>query len=353
MDETTQSTTRVVTFTPNPSIDRTVTLDEPLQRGGVQRALTATEQAAGKGVNVAWVVASSGVPAHAVLPFRDDAYLALLGETSPVGMAVSTPAVARHSRTNTTLTEPDGTTTKVNEPGPRLSDGDLAAAEAELLDAARSAEWVVLSGSLPPGAPADWYARLIRRVRAVGCRIAVDTSDDSLDAVVAALADAPIDLLKPNAEELAQLTGLDLTEPEPGGDVSDIVAAAAALQARGVANVVVTLGGAGAVLVSADGAWRASPPPTEVRSTVGAGDSSVAGFILAHLAGRAPARCLADAVAYGSAAAGLPGTTLPTPTDLSSNAVRVSAVAQEPRPAAPSAVPWQYAPPSSSPATAV
>ena len=74
-----------------------------------------------------------------------------------------------------------------------------------------------------------------------------------------------------------------------------------------------TLGAHGAVLVTADGAWHATPPPTTVVSTVGAGDSSLFGYLLGDLRGQDPADRLALAVAYGSAAAGLPGTTIPQP----------------------------------------
>lgn len=84
---------------------------------------------------------------------------------------------------------------------------------------------------------------------------------------------------------------------------------------RGIAAVLVTLGAAGAVLVTAEGAWYAPAPDIPVRSTVGAGDSSVAGYILAAVRGESPERRLRTAVAYGSAAAGLPGTSLPKPGD--------------------------------------
>ena len=77
--------------------------------------------------------------------------------------------------------------------------------------------------------------------------------------------------------------------------------------------MLVTLGGAGAVLVTADGAWHATPPPTTVVSTVGAGDSSLFGYLLGDVRGGSPTERLALAVAYGSAAAGLPGTTIPQP----------------------------------------
>ncbi|MDO5534972.1 MAG: hexose kinase [Propionibacteriaceae bacterium] len=324
---------QVATFTANPSIDRTLVLGAPLARGEVQRAASGSAQAAGKGVNVARVVAAAGVPAVVVLPFSDPSYLAMLDADPTDGLLVAAPDALRRPRTNTTLTEPDGTTTKVNEPGPTLDDDDLAAAADLLVANAEGVDWVALSGSLPPGAPAGWYADLIARLKPQGCKVAVDTSDAALDAVLAALPAASFDLIKPNSDELAQLTGGDAAAFEAQaarGDLAAIVDAAARLRDRGIANVLVTLGGAGAVLVNAEGAWHATAPRIEVRSTVGAGDSSVAGFILADVAGRGPAECLESAVMHGSAAASLPGTTLPTPDDLPSDPVVVTPLASTP-----------------------
>lgn len=317
----------IVTFTANPSIDRTITLNSALVRGEVQRAASTFDQAAGKGVNVALVVAAAGQPVVAVLPFRDESYERLLVEHtngSPFSVHVPPDGARCRARTNTTITEPDGTTTKVNEPGPQLSASDLATATATLVQATtRGASWLVMSGSLPPGAPPDWYARIARAVKPWGCKVAIDTSDAALDAVVAALPEASFDLLKPNSDELAQLTGGDAAAFEAeaaAGNLTAIVDAARTLYERGIANVLVTLGGAGAVLVNAEGAWHATAPKVTLRSTVGAGDSSVAGFVLADVAGKDPAGCLASAVAHGSAAASLPGTTLPTPDDLPAEA---------------------------------
>ena len=130
------------------------------------------------------------------------------------------------------------------------------------------------------------------------------------------------DLVKPNGEEFAELVG------RPGADLEhDVPAAvevAAALVARGVGAVLGTLGGAGAFLVTRDGAWSATPPRVPVRSTVGAGDSALAGYLLADLAGAEPAERLRRAVAYGAAAVSLPGSALPVPSDLDPEAVSVS-----------------------------
>ncbi|MHA6511502.1 1-phosphofructokinase family hexose kinase [Tessaracoccus sp. Z1128] len=320
---------RVVTFTANPSIDRTLTLDRPLERGQVLRASGVTEQAAGKGVNVARVVSSAGLPVTVVAAALDRGFRALAERAErPLTVLGQMLDDGRRVRMNTTVTEPDGTTTKLNEPGPALTDAQLEVAADMLVDVAQGAAWVTLAGSLPPGVPDDWYARLVGRLAGLGCRIAVDTSGPALDALLAAPS-VNLDLIKPNAEELAQLTGGDpaaLEDAADRGDVSGVVAAARRLHERGIRAVLVTLGGAGAVLVTGEGAWFAQAPRIDVRSTVGAGDSAVAGYILAEVAGADPAHRLASSVAYGSAAAELPGTTLPTPADVTAHQIDVVAL---------------------------
>ncbi len=253
-----QPTPLVVTFTANPSIDRTIALDAELRRGEVQRAVSITEQAAGKGINVARVVAASGYQVSAVCAGLDEQYSMLAARSAePLPIQGIQLGAGQHVRGNTTVTEPSGVTTKLNGPGPVLSANQVAEASLLLMDAAEGASWVALSGSLPPGAPVDWYARLVDGLHATGAKIAVDTSDASLDAVLAALPVGSFDLIKPNSDELAQLTGGDAAAFEraaKAGELDEIVDAATALHARGIANVLVTLGGSGAVLVTAEGA---------------------------------------------------------------------------------------------------
>lgn len=188
---------------------------------------------------------------------------------------------------------------------------------------------MVLSGSLPPGVPDDWYADVAARLAALPCRVAVDTSERPLTALAEAFATAAPDLIKPNSEELAWLTGRSAQELEDAaaqGDPLPVVAAARQLVDRGAGTVLVTLGGAGAVLVDRDGTWAATAPSIVPRSTVGAGDASLAGYLAATIAGAAPEQRLQTAVAYGSAAASLPGSALPSPDQIDVKAVRVQAV---------------------------
>ena len=305
----------IVTLTPNPSMDRTVTLSAPLVPGAVHRIATATSQAGGKGVNISRACAAAGVATVAVLPASDeDPYVLDLAHAAIRVHAVPSDGEVR---TNLTITTPDGTTTKLNSPGATMSAATRTELAAVLGTLARAAQWVVLAGSLPPGCPPEWYADLVVALRDSGARVAVDTSEAPLRALAARLADgshgsagAP-DLMKPNDEELASLTGADpaVLHADPAATAT----AARALVDAGVGAVLATMGSRGAVLVTPEGAWHAAAPPTTVVSTVGAGDCSLFGYLLASLDDAAPAERLAMAVAYGSAAAGLPGTTIPSP----------------------------------------
>ena len=298
----------IITLTPNPSLDRTIELSGPLARGEVQRAGSSHEEPGGKGVNIVRALEASDILSLAILPGDelDPVLVALRAARVPhLGMPIGATI-----RSNIALTEIDGTTTKVNVPGPVLSaaqQGDLIEL---VLEKAEGASWLVLAGSLPPGVPVDFYADITRELRsrygANAPRVAVDSSGAPLAAAVTA---GP-DLIKPNAEELAELTGI----PDPDsleGDPVLVARAAERLVAAGVGAVLATLGSKGAVLVTADGAWLAQTPPMVARSTVGAGDSSLAGYLLSSIAGDSAPDSLRQAAAHGAAAASLPGSTVP------------------------------------------
>ena len=314
------STSRIVTVTANPSLDRTITLAAPLQPGEVQAAASSREDAGGKGINVARVVAAAGIETLAVLPLaEDDPFAAALRASHVPSRLVE---VVGHVRANVTITDPDGVTTKLNLPGATLSPADVAELIRSVVAASEGANWLVLAGSLPPGAGDRLYVDISRAVRArwgaASPRIAVDTSGAALRAVVD---EALPDLIKPNDEELAELVGVAL---ESGAELAAaVLPVARALVPAKVAAALVTLGPDGAVLVNADGAWQATPPPIRVVSTVGAGDSSLAGYVLADVAGDDPAGRLRRSVQYGAAAASLPGTQAPTPDDLPAGEVIV------------------------------
>jgi 1-phosphofructokinase len=318
----------IVTVTPNPSIDRTVTLAAPLTRGAVHRVTSVTTEAGGKGVNVARALTMAGLDAVALLPApaTDPLVAALQASAVPFRCVPTTDAVW----TNVAITEHDGTTTKLNERGAALDPVTVDALTRSVLANAESASWVVLSGSLPPGVPDSWYADVVARLAQYPCRVAIDTSEGPLAALVNSFDRAAPDLIKPNAEELAGVLGYSPQALEAAvvqGDPEPVVSAARKLVDRGVRAVLATLGSAGAVLVDETGNWMATPPPVVPRSTVGAGDASLAGYIRAEVGGAVPPQRLQMAVAYGSAAAALPGSALPGPADIDLDAVRVTPVA--------------------------
>lgn len=309
----------IVTVTANPALDRTITLAAALRPGEVQTAESVREDAGGKGVNVSRVVAAAGVETTAVLPIAaDDTYGAVV---AAAGIPTKAVPVTRHVRTNLTIADPEGVTTKVNLPGERLADADAAAVTASVVEACEGARWLVLAGSLPRGVADTFYVEIAEAVRerwgAEAPLIAVDTSGAALREVVESGA---ADLIKPNDEELVELTGVELDE----GSLAEAVhRVARRIVPERAASALITLGGAGAVLVTAEGAWFAAAPRIKVASTVGAGDSSLAGYLLAEHAGLAPAARLQSAIRYGAAAASLPGTQAPTPADLGTGDVVV------------------------------
>ncbi|STC96419.1 1-phosphofructokinase family hexose kinase [Corynebacterium renale] len=321
----------ILTYTPNPAIDATMSLNEELELGSVSRLASVTRVAGGKGINVSHVAHKAGVATRALFPAHsDDPFVALLAHTEVPYTAIN---IAGSIRTNTTITEPSGRTTKLNGPGPELNDDERADVDKQLLHAIEefSPTWVVLAGSLPPSIPDTWYGDCVKAIRQnyPGVKIAVDTSDAPMEALGSMLPDAAPDLIKPNGLELGQLAGIDGVAAEKAaeqGDYSLIADAARQMHTAGITNVLVTLGSAGALLTTADGSWIANPPPITVQSTVGAGDSALTGFILANIAGKTPDQCLRDAVAYGSAATALPGTTAPSPELLDRENTAVHAV---------------------------
>lgn len=320
----------IITVTPNPSIDRTVALPGVLVRGAVHRASSVSSEPGGKGVNVARALALAGLDVIAVLPA--DQHDPILTGLRSQGVAFDAVPVAMPVRTNLTITEPDGTTTKINESGASMDPVEAEALAWAVMQRAQAGHWVVLSGSLPPGLPDHWYSDMTAALKAHGCKVAVDTSDAPLAALAAGLDRAAPDLIKPNAEELAGLTGVSAESLESAaarGHAGPVVRAARHLIDRGVGSVLATLGSAGALLVDADGAWLATPPPITPRSTVGAGDSSLAGYLRADVEGANPQGRLQMAVAYGSGAAALPGSAMPTPAQLNLDDVAVTSVTED------------------------
>lgn len=299
----------IITLTLNPSLDRTIEVDR-LTRGEMIRARSARLDPGGKGVNVSRALLGNDVASRAVVTVGgpDGDQLIHLLEIDDI--PVRAVRVAGRTRSNVTIAEPDGVVTKLNEPGGSLSPRELDMVAEAVFAEAGHASWLVACGSLPPGVPGGFYADLCRSVAEAGVRVGIDTSGPPLLAAV----EAGPDLVKPNREELAQAVGY------PVDTVADVVDAAQRLRARGAKTVLVSLGADGAVLVDDTGVTTGEAHVPAPRSTVGAGDALLAGFLAGGAQG---AEALAEGLAWGAAAVSLPASRMPGPIDLRHDHVRI------------------------------
>ena len=307
----------IITVTPNPSIDRTIAIDA-LRHGEVHRATSSRIDPGGKGVNVSRALAAQGSDTLAILPSGGPEGHLMEELLAAAKVPYAAVPVAGSIRMNITVVEPDGTTTKLNEAGPTLSAEEVTRLVAAVSERSQGAAWLVGCGSLPAGAPTDLYADVVRIAHRAGARVAIDSSGEPFAAVLHGPADARPDLIKPNHEELAELVGRDLPT------LGDVAAAAREVIAGGIPTVVVSLGGDGALLVTADRLTYARATIGAPVSTVAAGDCFLAGLLHALTHNASPEDALVTAVLWGAAAVTLPGSEVPHPQDLEGISVEVS-----------------------------
>ncbi|MDJ1122595.1 1-phosphofructokinase [Olsenella sp. YH-ols2217] len=295
----------IYTVTLNPALDKTVYVDD-FELDSVNRVRTHREDPGGKGINVSKVIRALG---------GDSRALALLGGATgahiqemlaEAGVDCWAFEVVGETRTNTKIVdEVRHTNTDVNEPGPTVGRQTLDDMLAVLSDTVEEGDVVVLSGSLPKGAPADTYRTWTLALKEAGAKVFVDADGE---AFTLALEAAP-SLVKPNEIELGAMLGRKLDTDEK------VVEAARELVAQGIERVVVSRGGDGAALVDDGAVVLARSPKVKVGSTVGCGDSVVAALALANQRGLSPQDTMILATATGSANAMMTGTQ-PAPAQL-------------------------------------
>lgn len=255
----------------NPSIDRTQHV-EKLNVGGLNRIKYQIDAAAGKGVNVALTCAALGETTECVgFMFKEGA--SRFDERLNAGGVSSDFIMCDGAvRVNTKVLDLEkGEITEFNTSGTAVTDSQLSAMAALVSRHANNADFVVLSGSTPPGCPVDYYRTLGMAAKDAGARVILDADGERLRAGLEA---APF-LIKPNRYELELLTGHILSSE------SEVLDAAMACIVRGVKVVVVSLGADGAIITDGKEAWRARVPKTEIVSTVAAGDTMIAALACA------------------------------------------------------------------------
>lgn len=305
---------RIATVTLNPAIDQTVRVDH-FRPNTVNYAQTMQFDAGGKGVNVASFLTDMGFTTS-VTGFLGqdnvDIFEQFFARKHIDDQFVRIPGL---TRTGVKIVdEVNQQTTDINMPGLPPSKEALDALHEKIEQLSTSCDWFVLSGTLPPGIPTTTYATLITQLKAHGKHVALDTSRDALRKGVQAVPT----IVKPNVDELQQLTGQSLT------DDAAVEQAARQLLEKGIQLVVISMGERGAMFVDATSTLMALPPSVKVKSTVGAGDAMVSGLVAGQIQGWSLPECARFATACSLGAITNVGHNLPVPETLQAYAQQVT-----------------------------
>lgn len=260
----------ILTVTLNPSVDRLIYIKQ-LVPHDTNRILRIEEDVGGKGVNVARVLRRLGVPVVATGFLGGRAGRYVQRELSEIdGVQCDFVWVPDETRTNLAIQEEDGSPpTTLNERGPQISPKALESLLQIVEGYARQVRFVALGGSLPPGVPADIYATLGAIASRHGAKVVLDADGEPL---VQGLKASPY-LIKPNENEAERLLGRAIDT------LDDAATAARELHEGGVPIVIVSIGEKGAAVACAEGCWVAIPPKVRTVSTIGSGDSMIAGVL--------------------------------------------------------------------------
>lgn len=282
----------------NPSIDRTLTVPK-FTYGGLNRVTTEKQDAGGKGINVALVLRAMGCEVCCTGFLQRETRMLFEEKLSAAGAGFDFVACPGATRTNLKILDTAaGVITEINQSGRPVSSEEMAQMMEKIRLHARKSSMMVLSGSVPPGCPAELYEQIIRLCRDEKCRCILDADGEKL---AHGLKAAPF-LVKPNRYELEQLVGRSLKNRR------ELLLAAREILRSGVSVVAVSLGAEGAMIADAETALYAPPVPLQVRSTVGAGDSMVAGLAAALDRGDSLEEAFRTGVAAASAACLTEGT---------------------------------------------
>ncbi len=286
----------------NPAIDRTILVDR-LAFDDRAYILSSKDSPGGRGINTSRVLHSFGASTLAILPAGGGRGTRFEQFLDDCGFPVTTVPIENDIRLNLTITDRHGLTIKLNEIGPQLDPMEVAAIEVAVEARLGETSWLTLCGSLPPGVPSSFYARLIERARSRGVPTLLDTDGDAFAQGV----EAGPTLVSPNKQEAERLLNTVLLTR------SQSVAAAKRIHALGAQSVVLSLGSRGAIGVGPSGdLWEAIPPRIDAISPIGAGDAMAAAVLWAHSNGNAFSDALRWGVAAGTASAQLPGMSFAT-----------------------------------------
>jgi 1-phosphofructokinase family hexose kinase len=286
----------IVTLTVNPALDRTLSVDRLAfeDRSYIE---SRHESPGGRGINAACVIHSFGGKPLAIFPSGGKNGKAFEELLCAYGYATVAVPAGHEIRTNLTITDRQGLTVSVNERGPQLGKIEVDRLEKAVQKNLDGAAWLMLCGSLPPGVPSDFYARLIGMARRKKVKTLLDTDDDALREGIEA---APT-VVSPNQHEAERLLNRALVTR------NHFLDAVARIRAMGPETVVLSLGSRGAVGAIEGAIVEALPPRAEVLCPIGAGDALAAAFVWSMERNDDFTDALRWGVATGTASATLPG----------------------------------------------
>lgn len=291
----------IVTITINPAIDLSVNV-ERVEPTGKLRCSAPKRDPGGGGINVARVVHRLGGDAVAIYPTGGALGNLLHRLVEREGIkSIITPSHVETRENFTAYEELSGDQFRFVLPGSALHRAEWEACLDKLTSLPTPPQFVVASGSVPPGVPEDFFAQVARAAKKLGAKAVIDTSGLALGAALA----EGVTLFKPNHNELSELVGAPLAS-----DADRIAACRKLVKEGGAEMVALTLGDDGAMLVTATRAWRAQPMRVQVISAVGAGDSFLGGMVAALAKGRLLDQAFRMGMAAGTAAVMTPGTDL-------------------------------------------
>lgn len=297
----------ILTLTMNPSVDVSTTAERVTTEDKL-RCQAPRYETGGGGINVSRVIQRLDGASKALYTSGGGSGQMLQRMLDEEGLDHYPILISGSTRQNfTVLDESTNEEFRFVLPGPTLSEDEWQSCMDALFAVEPRPEYIVASGSLPPGVPEDFYARIARRAKRDGVRVVVDASGESLRAAMG----EGVYLIKPNVQELSSLTGRELGTP------AEQEAVAKEIVERGQSEVVVvSFGSEGALVASAEGCERLQPPDVPEQSAVGAGDSMVALIVLSLARGSSLQDAVRSGMAAGAATAMMPGTELCHPEDV-------------------------------------
>lgn len=286
----------ILTLTINPAIDQNVTADRLVFEDRAYIVAT-SESAGGRGINASCVIHSFGGETFAIAPSGGESGKKFQSLMCCCNFPVELVPVDKDIRTNLTITDRQGLTIKLNHPGSNLNKSELGRLEDAVRRKLPQSAWLMLCGSIPPGAPGGFYAKLIKMAHEHAVKTLLDTDGEALIEGV----EAGPTVVAPNQQEAERLLNTALITH------GQFVEAAKRIRRMGPESVILSLGSRGAIGANASGLVEVIPPRIDAVCPIGSGDALAAAFVWARARGYKFADALRWGVAAGTASAMLPG----------------------------------------------